>query len=174
MKKLGFCEVFTIEREYQAGVLEITILVKLENIALLGVTKLPPKLIGGKGIESYSFMPVQKNAIGALQFAKYNPVSGTILFEEVIPYDICEANSLGGWSEFNDLTEEDEKAFDLILDGIVGVSYKAKKVSKQVVNGINYRFQAEAKGVYPGAKPYNAVVSAHIAPDGTIDTVAIF
>ena len=51
---------------------------------------------------------------------------------------------LGGWSSFGPVTSEDKKVFNEATSGLIGVDYTPEKVSTQVVNGTNYRFQCSA------------------------------
>jgi hypothetical protein len=62
-----------------------------------------------------------------------------------------------------DLTPELEVIFNTAMMDLVGVEYKpVAYVGKQVVKGINYYFICEAKGVYPGAEPYAALVCINV------------
>ena len=65
---------------------------------------------------------------------------------------------VGGWSEDRPVTEEDLAVFYEALEMIDGVAYTPELVSTQVVAGMNYRFTAQALGVYPDAEPYLARV----------------
>ncbi|KEQ11264.1 hypothetical protein GZ77_26300 [Endozoicomonas montiporae] len=72
----------------------------------------------------------------------------------------------GGWSDFTiQITVEDKAAFDDALKGLLGVTYTPVAVSKQVVNGINYRFVCLAQTVYPGAPVRLAMVDIHFSPE---------
>jgi hypothetical protein len=71
-------------------------------------------------------------------------------------------NLLGGWSAYSTtISSEAKKAFDEAFKGFVGVGYKPLAVSQQVVSGMNYRFFCNAKGVYPGAVDYAALVEIY-------------
>jgi len=65
----------------------------------------------------------------------------------------------GGWSAWSfDITREAQKVFDEALAGLVGVDYSPLAFATQVVAGTNYCFLCKAKGVYPGAEAYPALV----------------
>lgn len=58
----------------------------------------------------------------------------------------------GGWSDFTpDLSAEDKAVFDEATGQLLGVDYTALAVSKQIVAGVNYRFEANAQVVTPDA-----------------------
>ncbi len=50
----------------------------------------------------------------------------------------------GGWSPYESLTKEDEAVFKQATEDVHGIVYKPISVSKQVVQGTNYRFRCEA------------------------------
>lgn len=53
--------------------------------------------------------------------------------------------------------------FTEALNGLVGVTYKPIAfLGEQVVKGVNYFILAEAKIVYPDAKPYPAIVEINV------------
>ncbi len=52
------------------------------------------------------------------------------------------------------------------MEGFVGVGYTPEKVSKQVVNGVNYRFQCSAKPSVKDPHPYRAIVKIHAPISG--------
>ncbi|WP_196889955.1 hypothetical protein [Aureivirga sp. CE67] len=68
---------------------------------------------------------------------------------------------VGGWSSFEPLTEEDKEIFNEVMKNYVGVDYVPFEVSKQIVNGTNYRFRCKAKGVYPGATEELCIVEIY-------------
>ena len=62
-----------------------------------------------------------------------------------------------------DLSPEIQAAFDTAEKQLVGVSYKPiAYVGSQVVRGANHYFICEAKGIYPGAEPYAALVAVNV------------
>lgn len=78
---------------------------------------------------------------------------------------------MGGYSAFTPYTEADEKVQSYFLEttkNLVGVGFKPLAVAQQVVNGINLAYLTTAKGVYPDAKDYNALVIVYVATTGTV------
>ncbi len=70
-------------------------------------------------------------------------------------------HSAGGWTQFEALTPADKKVFDQAMEGFVGVKYTPEKVSKQVVNGTNYRFKCTALPSTKDPHPHKAIVKIH-------------
>ncbi len=71
------------------------------------------------------------------------------------------------------LTPEVETAFTSVTQNIVGVGYKpVLYVGEQIVHGTNHYIVCEARGVYPGARPYATVVCVNIC-DGNASLVSI-
>jgi len=79
---------------------------------------------------------------------------------------------VGGWSAWQPIDAKNSEVFQAAMQGIVGVDYIPQEVSQQVVEGMNYKFKCDAQVVYPGAKPYQAivVVYAGLAQDGKVPT----
>jgi hypothetical protein len=70
--------------------------------------------------------------------------------------------STGGWSPISPkLSDDAQKVFDTVFGKMVGVKYEPVAFSKQVVNGINYRYLCNATGIYPGAETKHVVVIIH-------------
>lgn len=66
------------------------------------------------------------------------------------------------------LEENIRVAFDSAVKSIVGVGYKAVAyVGSQVVRGTNHYFVCEARGIYPDAKPYAALVCVNVFEGAT-------
>lgn len=62
-----------------------------------------------------------------------------------------------------DLSPEVQAAFDTAEKQLVGVGYKPiAYVGSQVVRGVNHYFICEARGIYPGAEPYAALVAVNV------------
>ena len=102
----------------------------------------------------------------------------TVFFEEVQSFDVepvgfDEMTKLGGWSPFAVLKEEDKKVFDEAMEGFVGVKYEPEKVSKQIVNGTNYRFFCYGAPTTLGAHTFPAIVKIYAAPGGKAQNTAI-
>lgn len=53
-------------------------------------------------------------------------------------------STLGGWSVFKSLTQEDKEVFDKAMNGILGVKYEPLLVSTQVVAGENFKYLCNA------------------------------
>lgn len=73
---------------------------------------------------------------------------------------------LGGWSPYGPVTPEDLKIFNEATEGFVGVKYTPEAVSKQVVNGTNYRFRCLAQPVVLDPIEYHAVVQIYAPTKG--------
>ena len=66
-----------------------------------------------------------------------------------------------------------ETAFASVTQNIVGVGYKpVLYVGEQIVHGTNHYIVCEARGVYPGARPYATVVCVNIC-DGSASLVSV-
>ncbi len=72
----------------------------------------------------------------------------------------------GGWSHFVPLTKQDKAVFNEAMKGMVGVGYTPLEVSKQIVNGTNYKYLCEAQVVYPGAKKSIVIVDIYAPING--------
>ncbi len=75
-------------------------------------------------------------------------------------------NHAGGWTPFEAVTAADKKVFDQAMEGFVGAEYTPEKVSKQVVNGTNYRFQCTGKPSVKEPHPFKAIVKIHAPING--------
>ncbi len=167
-------EVFSIEREEYGGTGYSYNLVKLEaGLALLytDTAVQPPSLAGGPVKRSFYFVGL-KPGKATLQLAKFRVFDlSDILYEKEITVEILSpqgnANTVGGWAEQRPLTKEDQAVFDEAMKGFVGVGYKPKSVATQVVAGVNYRFICDAQPVYPGARPYEAMVEIYKPLEGS-------
>ena len=51
------------------------------------------------------------------------------------------------------------------MEGFVGVKYEPEKVSKQIVNGINFHFFCYGYPAVQGGHPFPAIVKIHVAPE---------
>jgi hypothetical protein len=79
---------------------------------------------------------------------------------------VMEIGKLGGYSAFTPYKKAEEKVqsyFKEATKNFLGVGFTPLAVARQVVNGINYAYFTTAKGVYPDAKDYNAVVIVHVS-----------
>jgi hypothetical protein len=77
-----------------------------------------------------------------------------------------ETIKLGGYSAFTSYKEAEKKVqsyFSEATKHVLGVGFIPLAVAHQLVNGINYAYFTKAKGVYPEAKDYNALVIIHVS-----------
>jgi len=72
---------------------------------------------------------------------------------------------VGGWSPYGPLTPEDKTVFDEATKGLVGVEYRPKTVSTQIVAGTNYRFKCNAS-IPPALVIWEAIVEIFQPLDG--------
>jgi len=69
---------------------------------------------------------------------------------------------LGGRTPYlNHIPEEEFDIFKKALHGLIGVKFIALDGSKQVVNGMNYRFFCNVQIAYPEAPNEAAIVQIH-------------
>lgn len=73
----------------------------------------------------------------------------------------------GGWSNYEELTQEDEKVFgEATTGGIIGVEYTPFVVSRQIVAGMNYRFKCTVRPVTDKPIEYDAIVQIYAPLEG--------
>ncbi len=77
----------------------------------------------------------------------------------------------GGCSSYRKMETSDETLFTKTMKSLTGVGYHPFCVSTQVVSGTNYRFLCAATEMFPGALPYNAVVTIYVPLPGQGDSV---
>jgi len=85
---------------------------------------------------------------------------------------MTEELTIGGWTAYHSLTQEDQQVFDEALRGFVGVKYSPTEVSTQLVNGTNYRFKCTAT-MPPADVIWNAIVEIYKPIEGQPHIVAI-
>lgn len=111
-----------------------------------------------------------KTGQSQIQFVKYRPFDlSDAIYEDVLTFTVepGESNGLiGGWSDFTGLTSDDEDVFKQAIGSIKGVDYKAFKVSKQIVNGTNYRFICEGNPVVKDSNIFPAIVKVYQPVNG--------
>ena len=80
---------------------------------------------------------------------------------------------LGGWSTYqcingNSSTDADKakEIFEDTVGKLLGVKYEVFAYATQTTEGINYRFLANSKVVYPGAPNELAFIQVHVDPKG--------
>jgi|APHig6443718053_1056840.scaffolds.fasta_scaffold05223_2 hypothetical protein len=80
----------------------------------------------------------------------------------------------GGWTSFScNLSKTDLAVFGKAMHGLVGVNYEPIAVATQVVSGMNCDFFCNARGVYPGALVYAAMVRIYAPATGDPHIVSI-
>lgn len=92
------------------------------------------------------------------------------------PVTSQETELVGGWTQPASpaITKEVQAAFDKAMEGFTGVSYKpVELLGTQVVAGTNYHFLCDAQVVYPGAEPYQAMVTIYEDLDGNASILDI-
>ena len=140
------------------------------GVALIGeeVTKLPD-CCGGVENHRYIFQFL-KTGQSQIQFVKYRPFDlSDAIYEDVLTFTVESGESdglIGGWSDFTGLTSDDEDVFKQAIGSIKGVDYKAFKVSKQIVNGTNYRFICEGNPVVKDSNIFPAIVKVYQPVNG--------
>lgn len=138
-------DIHTVERNIFAGTDEKFVLARLNGgVILLDIEEEAASgLLGAEKVQRFKFRFVQPGE-AEIQFACQK--NGELLYEEIFPFDVVEKQCPGGWSGFAPLTEEDEKVFRETVN-LKGMIYTPVVVSKQVVDGINYRFFCTTKSV---------------------------
>ncbi len=78
----------------------------------------------------------------------------------------------GGWSQYScEIPRDVLKTFKAAFEGFVGVKYIPLAYASQVVQGANYSFFCNAKGVYPEAFPQAAMVEIFMPLGGGAPTI---
>lgn len=102
------------------------------------------------------------------------------VYEEVLPFRVEPAGSddvvatvPGGWSPFTEVAVEDGVVFDKAMEGLVDVKDTPERVSKQIVNGTNYRFFCYGDPATLGGHEFPAIVKIHISPKHEVQLVKI-
>lgn len=80
----------------------------------------------------------------------------------------------GGWIPYSTTISADaQKVFDSVIKNLLGVHYTPLAVATQVVAGINYRFFANAQGVYPGALNEGVIIQIYKPLEGAAHITSI-
>ncbi len=145
--KIG--DIITIKRTFHAGTGYRYALVRLSGgIAFIGETTEESDRPGEMSVQSFSFQFLSPGA-AEIQFAYFRDVK-EILYEDVFPYMVAPEGSrdtvLGGWGEYETVTEKDKEIFDACMT-IKGVEYIPIVVAKQLVNGEKMRFFCMTKTI---------------------------
>ncbi|MDR0893493.1 MAG: protease inhibitor I42 family protein [Mediterranea sp.] len=170
-------ETFTLQRTYNSGTNNRYALSSLCGGIVLVEEKAeavphPEGFTGFPVVQSFTFLCVQPGK-AEVQLAQ---LRGTeVLYEDVLPYVVAPAagdnanaaigQTLGGWSDFAPLSEDDTKVFGSALKGLVGVDYTPVLVSYQIVDGKQYRFFCISKTVTAVPKYGTAMITVYV-PNG--------
>lgn len=170
-------EIFTVERAVNGGTNCYFAPVLLKNVALVGMDKTSlENMPGSPEIQSFVFCCL-KEGDAEIQFARLCADKADVMYEDVLPITVeqtLEANNnamVGGWSPFVEPTEADRQVFEKAQYSLKGVDYTPIKVSKQIVNGTNYRFACAGKTVTAKPEIFPAIVKAHVSLDGEVTGV---
>ena len=173
MMKVG--EIFTAERVVNGGTNCYFAPVRLVNVALVGMDKTPlENMPGAPEVQSFVFCCLQEGD-AEIQLARLCGNLSETCYEEVLPISVEAVGGqdaiVGGWSPFEKPKEEDLKVFEKVQSALKGVDYTPIKVSKQIVNGTNYRFACAGKTVTAKPETFPAIVKAHVSLDGEVTDV---
>lgn len=174
-------ETFTFERSCNPSTGVYTVPVRLTNLALLGVDVIKGDFqnLGRPDIHRYT---VQFIASGKaeIQFAHYcihDFKEGSLVYDDVISFNVESGSATndehGGWSDFEELTEEDLKQFEKVMSGYVGATYTPSKVSKKIANGIICRYACIGRLATLGRETFQAIVEIYYPASGEKPTVEI-
>lgn len=76
------------------------------------------------------------------------------------------AIQVGAWTQYRtELTKEELSIFTAAFKDFVGVDYQAVAIATQLVNGTNYSFFCNARGVSPHATDVPAMVEIYLEPN---------
>ena len=118
---------------------------------------------------TFQFLRAGKAEIQLARFRAFD--SEDILYEDVMTFEVesLESDFLGAWSLFEELDENDRAVFDKAVSGLTGVSYLPEQVSKQLVNGTNYRFFCYDRPAVLGAHRFPSILKVHVSTDGSVE-----
>lgn len=130
--------------------------------------------IGGTETQyfSFQFLRAGKSEVQLARFRSFEPEDA--LYEQVMIFDVesQEADVLGVWTAFDDLEEQDQEVFDAAVK-LVGVKFIPEKVSKQIVNGTNYRFFCYGHPAVVGEHRFPVIVKIFKATDDKVELKGI-
>jgi predicted secreted protein len=167
-------DIFTITRDVNGSTGYVTVLVRLENLALVSIDTDPlaPGLVGAPVRRHWIFQAV-KAGRAEIQFAKFRPwlLPQEILYEDVLPIDVEPADEAGeedaapltgaapgGWMPFTKVSADAQKVFEEAFRGLTGITYTPLAFTSQTVNGTNYIFAVNAEVVAPGSHRYSLLI----------------
>lgn len=181
VKTMKVGEIFIEKRVTNGGTGYYYAPVCLEKVALVEMEKTSLENVpGAPMVQTFVFRCLQEGD-AKIQFARMAVDASDIIYEEVFPIHVTAAedetdyyNTMsGGWSLFGTLAEEDMKVFEEIQSGLKGVDYTVFKVSKQVVNGMNYRFACTGMTVTAEPRTFPAIIKAHVSNEGKVSDVKV-
>ena len=174
-------EIFTTERIVVGGTGYRYAPVRLTGeVALLNseVVKVETEKCGAPEIQRFTFQFLRPGT-AEIQFARFRSFDlSDAIYEEVLPFHVEPAGDdlamvPGGWSPFTEVAAEDGVVFDKAMEGLVGVKYTPERVSKQIVNGTNYRFFCYGDPATLGGHKFPAIVKIHVSPAHEVQLVKI-
>lgn len=174
-------EIFTTERIVMGGTGYRYAPVRLTGeVALLNseVVKVETEKCGAPEIQRFTFQFLRPGT-AEIQFARFRSFDlSDAIYEEVLPFHVEPAGDdmamvSGGWSPFTEVAPEDGVVFDKAMEGLVGVKYTPERVSKQIVNGTNYRFFCYGYPATLGGHKFPAIVKIHVSPAHEVQLVKI-
>lgn len=171
-------EIFTVERTVNGGTGYQYAPVRISGeVALVGMEKESVEMsAGAPEIQRFVFQCLRSGK-AELQFARFRSFEPeNALFEEVMSFTVEPVglgSAAGAWTPFGELGEDDKAVFAKVQALLKGVDYTPEKVSKQVVNGVNYRFACTGKVVASQPATFPAIVKAHVSPSGEVDNVDV-
>jgi hypothetical protein len=180
-------DVFTLPHEQLGSAGYTTGLVKLEKLALIGLTHDPAPSSGYYGSPStlhFTFQAIEAG-VGKVQFATYRHwLLPEISSEPELTFSIDErvegkeagkagAINPGGWTPFNEANAEAQELFSNAIAEHAGSGFTPLLFTSKVVAGTNYIFVANGRIVYPGATDFPALVSISKDLDGKAHVTGI-
>ncbi len=172
-------EIFTEKRVVNGGTGYYFAPVRLVNVALVGMEKTAfDNIPGSPAVQTFVFRCMQAGD-AEIQLARLCADKADVMYEEVLPITVeptLEANDeviLGGWSPFAEPTDADRQVFEKVQTGLKGVDYTLLKVSRQIVNGTNYRFACTGRLVIAAPDTFPAIIKAQVGTDGELANVRV-
>ncbi|MDR2537931.1 MAG: hypothetical protein LBC46_06460 [Treponema sp.] len=129
--------------------------------------------VGAPVAKHFLFQAI-KEGKAEVQFARYaQHTLPQVTYEDVLTFDVEQDDHLfeaatgimpGGWTPFSEPKEDAVSVFKEAFSHFTGVGYEPLLVATQVVNGVNYIFAVNGKGVYPNVFPFPALIRIYKAP----------
>lgn len=174
-------EIFTTERIVMGGTGYCYAPVRLTGeVALLSseVVQIETEKCGAPEIQRFTFQFLRPGT-AEIQLARFRCFElNDVLYEDVLPFHVEPAGDNtqtvpGGWSSFTELEPEDGVVFEKAMEGLVGVSYTPVRVSRQIVNGTNYRFFCYGEPATRERHKFPAIVKIYASLKGDVQIVNI-